>query len=175
MIDSFSDSTHGNEIASSLLRGGADAGLSGKVQLEKFDVRGGSVGQINTHLESIIQKVLNGETIDAVNISQQALNSTPETSRTSQLIEQLSALGIPVAVAAGNGGSNAHNYLTGKQSFNVSSANQGVLNATSGRGNIISEGMTTSFATANLAPLLALRHRLGLSNQAMRNELTRSL
>lgn len=162
-IDNFSDA-HGNEIANTLKKGGADAGLGGKVDLLQFDINNGGpnkVANINAALSDIISRVQRGEKIDAVNISLQGDGA--DTKQTSALVDQLISMGVPVAVAAGNNGPNVHNGLEGGNSFNVQSATNGQLNGTSGRGNITANGQTTSFATANLTPLLAMLRAQGLS------------
>jgi hypothetical protein len=168
-LDDFTGSSHGDNIAKTLENGGGDAGLAGKVNVQKFNISNGSTSQINDSLKQIIAQVKNGGSIDAVNISQQALNSTSDTTLTSQLVDQLAAMDIPVAIAAGNGGPQKHNYLEGNNTFNVSSSTNGQVNASSGEGNVVADGETTSQATANLSPILALRHRLGMTNQEIFN------
>lgn len=191
-IDNFTtDQTgfnHGQEIANTLRNGGNDPNMRGKVDLLQYDVSkgGGSItDRIADSLENVAQRVQNGEQIDAVNLSMQDFQASGDTQRVKAAIEQLSQLGVPVAVAAGNGGRDTVNQLTGNSSFNVQSATDGNINQDSGLGNITAEGQTTSFATANLTPLLArmkasgasvgdIRSRLGVIGAPPRTTLTNS-
>jgi hypothetical protein len=164
-IDSFTGTTHGQEIANVLKNGGGDSSLAGKVDLIQFDIaKNGNTSQnINDALQSVIQQVQSGTKIDAVNMSLQDFQASATSKQTSALVDQLAALGVPVAVAAGNSGPGQVNQLEGNNSFNVQSATNGQINATSGKGNVTANGQTTSFATANLAPVLAAKHAQGLS------------
>jgi hypothetical protein len=74
-----------------------------------------------------------------------------------------------VVVAAGNNGPGQRNALAANSSFNVASTTNGVLNRTSGLGNVAAEGGTTSFATANLSRDIARLHAQGYSNGQILN------
>lgn len=168
-IDNFTpDDTgfnHGAEVGQELSKNGAT--------VERFDIsgQGDSAQKISSALDQVIQKVKSGQQIDAVNLSQQDFENGQNEAAVRNKIEQLSALGVPVAVAAGNNGPNQTNQLTTASSFNVASKTNGVVNADSGVGNVQAEGRTTSFATANLTTQLAAQHANGLSAQQMFNQL----
>lgn len=165
-LDDFSVA-HGNEIAKTLTR-------DGDVDLERVDLsRGGGnrLASMSTALDNLIERARNGETIDAVNISQQDFGNSGLAGEVRRKIDLLSDLGVPVAVAAGNNGPNQKNSLTGTKSFNVMSTTNGTVNRTSGTGNVSAEGQTTSFATANLAVQLARLRAQGLSNGQILNTL----
>jgi hypothetical protein len=163
-IDTFTGSTHGQEIANTLRSGGGDPSLAGKIDLLQFDIANGNGGtsqNINNALQNIVQRVQSGEQIDAVNMSLQDFSNGAQEQQTRALVDQLAALGVPVAIAAGNNGPNQQNQLGGANTFNVQSATNGQINATSGRGNVTADGQTTSFAAANLAPVLAAKKAQG--------------
>jgi hypothetical protein len=166
-IDSFSVE-HGSAIAETLEMGGSDGTLAGKVDVLKYDIGNGSEQKLNEALSNIIARVDSGESINAVNISLQDFVSSQQTRTTRALVDQLAAKGIPVAIAAGNRGPEGDNQLEGINTFNVQSSTNGQVNASSGLGNITSEGPDTSFATANLTPTLALLHAQGYSLNEIR-------
>jgi hypothetical protein len=167
-IDDFSTDrngfNHGQEIAKTL-------NSDGNVDLQQYDVsRGGNrLTNISNALDDVIARVQNGETVDAINISLQDLDNSPISQQIRNKIDQLSSLGVPVAVAAGNGGPGARNALTTNTSFNVASTTNGVRNNNSGVGNVQAEGRTTSFATANLARQLAEKHAQGYTSGQLLN------
>lgn len=168
VIDQFQpDSTgfnHGESITNTIAAGGSDSRLSGRVSTLKYDVAGNnSTGRIADALKDVAERVKRGEVIDAVNVSQQDFSDNFQTQRVRQAVQELISLGVPVAIAAGNGGPNMVNQLTTGDAFIVSSAQNGQINADSGRGNVVSEGRSTSFATANLTPTLASLKASGLS------------
>jgi hypothetical protein len=66
-----------------------------------------------------------------------------------QRIQVLQSMGIPVVVAAGNGGANNSNQYAQGAAF-VAAANS----ADSGRGNVVGAGATTSDAAANVTAAL---------------------
>lgn len=148
--------------------GGSDNTLAGKVKLLQYDIGNGNEQKLNDALTDILARVNRGESIDAVNISLQDFVSSPQTRMTRALVDQLAAKGVPVAIAAGNHGPSDDNQLEGTNTFNVQSTTNGQVNATSGLGNITSEGPDTSFATANLTPTLALLHAQGFSINEIR-------
>lgn len=164
-IDDFS-SAHGQEIANTLTQ-------DGDVSLEQYDIsKGGNrLANISSSLDDLITRARNGEKIDAVNISQQNFDNSSLSNEVRRKIELLSDLGVPVAVAAGNGGPNQQNGLAANNSFNVASTTNGVRNRDSGLGNVSAEGQTTSFATANMATQLARLHAQGYSNGQIFNML----
>lgn len=168
-IDSFSGD-HGNEIAGLIKKGGTHPDLVGNkdVDLLQYDIGNGSSQKINDSLNDIITRVQKGERIDAVNMSLQDFTDNGASQETRGLVDKLISMGIPVAVAAGNDGPGAQNFLEGMNSFNVESFTGGKRNATSGLGNVHSEGSTTSYATANLTPLLASLHAQGMSLDQIR-------
>jgi hypothetical protein len=152
-IDNFSNGTHGAEMAGLIQNGGGDASLKGKVDVLQFDLAGKGTAGIAENLQKVLAQVKGGAQIDAVSISQQDFNAGGSTPEVKALIDQIQAAGVPVAIAAGNGGTNA---LGTTNSFNVMS--QG---ADSGKGNVQGQGDTTSRATANLAPILAAKKAAG--------------
>ncbi len=153
-IDDFTtDNTgfnHGAEIANTL-------NPDGSVNVLKFNIGGSGdrLAKIANSLDTVIARVKNGETIDAVNLSQQDFSNSPETAQVRAKIDELAALGVPVAVAAGNNGPSQHNSLISNKAFAVQSATNGLANPNSGLGNVTAEGRTTSFATANFTRQLA--------------------
>jgi hypothetical protein len=163
VIDDFStDRTgfnHGESVEQEITRGG-------NVDTVRFDrARQGQAG-IAGSLEEIVQRVRNGEQIDAVNLSQAHFQATGDTQRVQSAVAELKNLGVPVAIAAGNNGPNQVNQLTSNNSFNVSNGT-----AQSGQGNITAQGRTTSFATANLVTQLAQLKSQGLSVDQIRAQL----
>jgi hypothetical protein len=165
-IDNFSaDNTgfnHGQEMAKVLKSGGGDASLAGQVALDQYNVSGGNTNKkASDALRDVLARVQNGEQIDAVHMPLQAFEQDGDTQEVKQLAEQLSAAGVPVVLPAGNEGPGKQNALNGNNTFNVQSATNGQVNGDSGKGNVTSEGRTTSFASANLAPVLAAQKKSG--------------
>lgn len=163
VIDNFTpDNTgfnHGQEMVNTILGGGNTPGLAGKINVQAMDT-GGSLSNVNQSLQQVLNRVKSGEKVNAVNLS--LVDFTPDqfTGPIRQTISELSQAGVPVLVAAGNDGINQANVLAGDGALVVQSTTNGVLNASSGPGNIQSEGRTTSFATANLTPLIAANNQL---------------
>jgi hypothetical protein len=159
-IDDFTtDNTgfnHGAEVAKTL-------NPDGKTNLLQMNIGGGGdrLTHISNALDNVIARVKKGETIDAVNLSQQDFSNGPQAAQIRAKIDQLSTLGVPVAVAAGNNGPNQHNDLISNKAFSVESTTNGQVNSDSGIGNVQAEGRTTSFATANFARQIALKHAAG--------------
>ncbi|MFN8612516.1 MAG: hypothetical protein U0931_33560 [Vulcanimicrobiota bacterium] len=143
VVDDFaSGSGHGQEVAGTIQQDGARAA--------GFDVNGGGVSRA---LDNVIAAARNGQHFDAVNLSQQNFQASQETAAVQQRIQVLQSMGIPVVVAAGNGGANQTNqYAVGAAYV---AASQG---ADSGRGNVVGQGGTTSFASANVAAAVARMH-----------------
>ncbi len=164
-IDDFG-SNHGNAVGQAIQQG-----TGGNADIIKFDVQGGNTsGKIASSLNSIVQRVRNGETIDAVNISMQDFNNGPDKDQIHQSIAELKRMGVPVVVAAGNNGPGQVNRIGDANSFNVESATNGQRNASSGMGNVQAEGQTTSFAAANLTAQIANRKASGASMADIESE-----
>ncbi|MEB3285951.1 MAG: hypothetical protein VKJ04_00455 [Vampirovibrionales bacterium] len=166
-IDNFSTDqsgfNHGEEMAKTMRSGGGDPSLAGKVDLLQFQINNGSVRDIADYLEQITAAVQSGQTIDAVEIPQFVSTPDADTARANAAIEQLSALGVPVVVAAGNSGPQQNNALGNSGAFLVQNLERGQIDPESGTGNILFQGPTTSYASANLATVVAAKKALGLS------------
>lgn len=174
VIDSFSGSgaSHGNEIVNTILQGGP-------ANIQKFDLGDSSNNQatyentISNALDQVIKQVQSGQKVDAVNLSQQ-IGGGPDdatTQKIRQQIQQLSALGVPVDVAAGNNGPNTKNLLADNSGFVVESGTNGKINRDSGIGNILENAPTTSFATAELTGKVAALKASGLSLDQIKQQL----
>ncbi|MGE0495641.1 MAG: LysM peptidoglycan-binding domain-containing protein [Vulcanimicrobiota bacterium] len=143
------------------------------IQFDLNDPAGRNVG-IENALDQIASRAAQGEQFDAVNISQQDFVRTGQTEQLAQTIEALQdVFGIPVVVAAGNGGANANNLLAETAAFRVENSDFGSEQraATSGTGNIRSEGEFTSQATANVTSRVAQLRESGLSIEGIRTQL----
>ena len=164
-IDDFNtDSTgfnHGQSIAQTLQSGGGDPSLAGNINLLQYQASGSS-NSIAGALGNVIQKVQSGQTVDAVELPQDDFNNDAGSQQVRQDIDQLKALGVPVVVAAGNNGPGNVNQLADGNAITVANTQNGQLDPNSGVGNTQFEGRTTSFASANLAPIIALQHAEGL-------------
>ena len=152
VVDDFSQSNHGREMASTIQQNGV--GTAG------FDVKQGGVSRA---LDGVINAAQRGQHFDAVNISQQDFQASQETGAVQQRIQVLQQMGIPVVVAAGNGGPDQTNQLAVGADFVAASRS-----ADSGRGNVFGFGGTTSFAAANVASTVARMHAQGLNVNQMR-------
>ncbi|MBS2037748.1 hypothetical protein JST97_22380 [bacterium] len=143
VVDDFaSGSGHGQEVAGTIQQDGARAA--------GFDVNGGGVSRA---LDNVIAAAQNGQHFDAVNLSQQNFQASQETAAVQQRIQVLQSMGIPVVVAAGNGGGNQTNqYALGAAYVAASQSGD------SGRGNVVGQGGTTSLASANVAAAVARMH-----------------
>lgn len=158
VVDDF-NSSHGGEIAGIIQQGGANT--------LGFDVngRGGLSGALN----GVIGRLASGESIDAVNLSQQAFGNALSEQEYKNIGRQIDTIqnqfGVPVVVAAGNGGAGQQNRLADRASLVVENSNFGSEGraGSSGRGNIRSEGQFTSQATANVSAQAAQLHRQGNS------------
>lgn len=166
VIDNFENDAngfnHGQEITNTILNGGSNAELAGKIDVQQFNVAGQGEEGIANALQQILTNVQNGERLNAVNISLQDFVPDQFTDQIRNTITELSKAGVPVLVAAGNEGINNTNLLGGDGALVVQSTTNGQLNPNSGPGNIQSEGDTTSFATANLTPTIAANHQVNL-------------
>lgn len=153
VIDNFSNgSGHGQEMANTIQGGGAAA--------VGFDIQN---NQVSRSLDQVINAVQHGQHFDAINISQQNFTPSPETAAVQQRIQFLQSMGIPVIVAAGNGGPNQTNQLGVGAAFVAQSHS-----ADSGRGNVFGFGGTTSFAAANVSSAVAKMHAQGLNFNQIR-------
>ena len=151
-IDNFNNG-HGDMVANEINAGG-DADIL------RFNT-GGNGNQIAEKLREVVQLVGSGETIDVVNLSMQSVQDDPEVQG---LIDQLTEMGVPVAIAAGNNGRGTRNGLATDNAFIVEATDgSGNVRDISGQGNIQYEGRTTSAATGGLAPLLGRLKAQGLS------------
>ena len=150
VIDDFG-SSHGNEVAGIVQSGGAST--------LRFDVNnGGSRDQgVLNALDSVIGAVQSGQRVDAVNLSQQNFQANGATAAIQQRIGLLESMGVPVVVAAGNGGGGQANQYAGGASFVVEGDGPN-----SGRGNVHGQGATTSQAAAQVAAQVAIAHSQGL-------------
>lgn len=147
VVDDFSSgSGHGQRIAGTIQQG-SGAATAG------FDVN--NSGGVSRALDGVIAAALSGQHFDAVNLSQQNFQASQETAAVQQRIQVLQSMGIPVVVAAGNGGPNNANQYSQGAAF-VAAANT----ADSGSGNVVGAGPTTSDAAANVTAAL-VRSRFG--------------
>ncbi len=159
-IDNFTPDgdgfNHGAEVAETLTAGG-------DVDLQQMDISQGN--SISGSLQQVIAQVQAGEQVDAVNLSLQDLQGGPEAQETQQAIDTLVALGVPVIIAAGNGGRGSVNQLADNDAFIVESLDaNGQVNASSGQGNGFSAvARTTSFAAPQIALQAARLRAQGLS------------
>lgn len=157
---------HGETVCRKIASGGIDPSLAGWIIFHRYNVgqpAGGSpeltdqwAGKIAQVLESIVTKAkANPQAVDAVNISLQDFDETPNTRRVRARINELLLLGIPVVIAAGNMGPGARNTLAVRNAFVVVATENGELKEDSGKGNVRAEGRSTSFAAVAATPLLA--------------------
>ncbi|HEY9685872.1 MAG TPA: hypothetical protein V6C52_02730 [Coleofasciculaceae cyanobacterium] len=192
VIDIFTPNTadrnfnHGETTSGMILSGSTDTSLVGKMVIHRYNVGqpAGSLpwqtddwaGKIALVLETIIAKArLNPASVDAVNVSLQDFDDTPNARRVRKRINELLLMGIPVAVAAGNLGPEARNTLMARNAFVVSSTEGGALRPESGKGNVRAEGRSTSFATAAVTPLLARARAEGKSLSEIRQRIQREM
>ncbi len=167
---------HGNAIADTLRGGGQTPGLANQVTLKQIDVSGSNspeqfTRRVSSALQTVLAQAQSGQDVDAVNLSLQDFQATASIPEVRNLIGQLSAMGIPVVVSAGNGGPNQVNQLVGPGAFIVESMTNGMVNGNSGRGNIRANGRTTSFAAANLTPQIAQMINAGMTLQQVQQAL----
>ena len=162
VLDDFSQAGgHGDEIAGLIAGGGATAA--------KYNINTGGdlAGNIANSLSGVISRVQNGAQVDAVNLSQQSFQDSGNSAAVQQRIAQLQAMGIPVVVAAGNGGPGQQNALARGAALQVENSARGseARASSSGIGNVRSEGAFTSQATANVSVQAARAHTQGQSVQ----------
>ncbi len=148
VIDDF-NTAHGGQVASALQQNGADTlnfniGQSGTSRS----------ASIATSLQDIARRLDSGEKIDAVNLSQQDFAGDQNSQAIQQAISYIqSRHGVPVVVAAGNGGPNRVNRLASGASLVAANASRGsdVLDPNSSVGNIAQSADTSSIASALVA------------------------
>ena len=162
VLDDFSKAgSHGDEIAAIIQGGGVNAA--------KFNIAGGGdlAGNIANSLGDVIGRVQKGQQVDAVNLSQQMFQASGSSEAVQQRIAQLQAMGVPVVVAAGNGGPGQQNTLARGAAFQVENSGRGSEGRAngSGAGNIRSEGAFTSQAAANVSVQAAKAHASGQNVQ----------
>ena len=147
VIDDFSTSNHGQEISGIIQSGGANT--------QGYDVtqNGGGASGVASALDNVIQQARSGKHFDAVNLSQQNFQASPATQAVQQRIQVLEQMGIPVVVAAGNGGPGQTNQYAIGASFVAASGS-----VDSGLGNVRGAGQTTSQAAANVTAQVARMH-----------------
>lgn len=158
---------HGNEIAGIVQNEGAQA-------LRLNIDNGGSrdVAIVNA-LDEVIARARSGQQIDAVNLSQQNFQASVTGGAIGQRLQVLQSMGIPVAVAAGNGGNMQQNQLTNGATFAVENSDFGSENraGSSSAGNIRAEGRFTSQATPVVAAQAAALHAQGLGTAQIQSVL----
>jgi len=158
-IDSFiTDSqgfNHGEQVAKTI-------NANNDINVIKMDISSGDgYANVSNALDQVLARLKNGEHIDAVNLSQQAYVENAQAAEIRAKLDQIAAMGVPVDVAAGNDGPNKTNVLVSAHSFSVASTTNGVVNASSGKGNVNAEASTTSFAAAEFTRQIALLHAAG--------------
>ncbi|HEY9687630.1 MAG TPA: hypothetical protein V6C52_11700 [Coleofasciculaceae cyanobacterium] len=160
--------SHGDYVTHLIRSGGKDPRLAGKIDVLTYDSAKSADDAVSTSLDKILKslddvynRAKSGENIDAVNLSQAAFSEGADSEQVRAAIGRLRDLNIPVAVAAGNNGPTEENTLANAGQFEVEATRNGKRVARSGHGNIKADEEYTSFATANLSPLLASRHHAG--------------
>lgn len=163
---------HGKTMESIIESGGALEGAGfdydGEIRTINYnvDVPGASREEmISNALYDVIERAEAGEHVDAVNLSQQSWGDSAFSEEIDEAITILQEeYGIPVVVAAGNSGPGQVNRLAEEAMLVVENAEFGdeTRASSSGRGNVRSEGVYTSQATANAAVLAALLQDQGL-------------
>ena len=158
-IDNFvTDSqgfNHGEQVAKTI-------NANNDINVIKMDISSGDgYANVSNALDQVLARLKNGERIDAVNLSQQAYTENAKAAEIRAKLDQIAAMGVPVDVAAGNDGPNQTNVLVSAHSFSVASTTNGVVNASSGKGNVNAEASTTSFAAAEFTRQVALLHAAG--------------
>jgi len=150
VIDDFSTSNHGREISGIIQNGGSNT--------QGFDVtqNGGGASGVASALDNVIGQAKSGKHFDAVNLSQQNFQASQGTQAVQQRIQVLEQMGIPVVVAAGNGGPGQTNQYAIGASYVAASGSPD-----SGRGNVLGAGQTTSQAAANVTAQVARMHAQG--------------
>lgn len=104
VIDDF-NGTHGPQVINNI-----QAGAGGRaLDIQQFGLNPqASTAQYEQqmigHLQTILNRVKNGEKFDAVNISQASTADSPGSQQIRNLIGQITTLGVPVMIAAGNDG-----------------------------------------------------------------------
>ncbi|MEW6278504.1 MAG: hypothetical protein AB1758_07785, partial [Candidatus Eremiobacterota bacterium] len=166
---------HGKTIEHIIREGGAAANGSVSseepLQIRTITYNVDNPGQqrvdgIRLALEDVLARVKAGEPIDAVNISQQALSDFDGSEEVDQILRTLQDdYGVPVVVAAGNGGPGASNRLAREAAIVVENSEYGkeTRASSSSAGNVRSEGAFTSQATANAVVRAAQFQDMGMT------------
>lgn len=164
VIDDFSrPGSHGDEIAN-IIANGDPAGQG--INTLRLNIANG--GDLNSNiagaLDQVLRQVQNGGHIDAVNLSQQNFNGGSQAIE--DRIRALQQAGVPVVVAAGNGGPGQQNGLARGAALVVENSARGSegRSNTSGVGNVRAEGQFTSQATATVTAQAARAHANGATN-----------
>lgn len=167
VIDDFSrPGSHGDQIASLIENGDPDGGA---IRTMRYNIANGGdlTSNIAGSLDDVLRRVQNGQKVDAVNLSQQNFQASGSSQALQDRIARLQEAGVPVVVAAGNGGSGQQNQLARGAAFVVENSNRGSENRaqSSGTGNIRAEGQFTSQAAATVSARVAKAHSQGASPQ----------
>jgi len=173
---------HGETNARKLEAGGGEPLLAGAIRVHRYNVgfpEGDMLAQTDAwaaKIAAVLDRLIllaeeDADAVDAVNISLQDFDETPHTVLVRMKSLQLLAMGIPVAVAAGNQGPNMANTLASEEVFVVQATENGKLRPESGPGNVRAEGGSTSYAVTAVTPLLARYKTQGYSIEAMRERL----
>lgn len=164
-IDTFTpDNTgfnHGEEVGQAILANDPNAATTDLIQL---DIGNGDAGAaIADNLQQVLTRMDQGQDYDAINISVGTDPNDPSNARIQALINEFTARGVAVNIAAGNNGPGDANGFNTPGAFVVQNTQNGQLSAASGPGNILSEGRTTSFATAAFTGQAAAAVNAGFS------------
>jgi len=158
VLDDF-NGKHGKAMSNAIRMAGAET-LDVNVA-EGAKTRTASIADA---LQDLSRKLDRGERIDAVNLSQQAFQDSPDAERIRQSIQYIQARhGVPVVVAAGNSGREKTNVLGRGAALVAENAVRGTdqLSSKSGQGNILQEASSTSMASALVSAQAAILHRRG--------------
>ena len=158
VIDDFNGS-HGKSMANAIRMAGADA-----LEVNVAEGAKKRTTSIADALQNLSARLDRGERIDAVNLSQQAFQDSPDAERIQQAIKYIQARhGVPVVVAAGNSGPDKTNVLSRGAALVAENAVRGTdkTSTKSGKGNILQEASSTSMATALVSAQAAILHRRG--------------
>ncbi len=155
----------------------AGTGEAGNTNSDLLAMNGASVKHLNVNvsgkgrsqaiadgLEKVLKYAQSGQQLDVVNIQQQDFTASADTMRAQKLINQLTAMGIPVVVSAGLSMTpnvdNVHNQLTTKSSINVQATAELEEGLTAVPGNVKQGG---THAPARVSAKIALMSAQGLT------------
>jgi hypothetical protein len=167
VIDDFSRAGgHGDQIASLIENGDPEGGA---IRTMRHNIANGGdlTSNIAGSLDDVLRRVQNGQKVDAVNLSQQNFQASGSSQALQDRIARLQEAGVPVVVAAGNGGAGQQNQLARGAAFVVENSNRGSESRaqSSGTGNIRAEGQFTSQAAATVSARVAKAHSQGANPQ----------